>query len=49
MAIVGGGFSGVALATELLRSGDDRRVTLLESGPRLAEASRTARPIPRTC
>src|SRR6187551_2821394 len=35
VAIVGGGFSGVALATELLRTGDGQRVTLLESGPRL--------------
>src|SRR5688572_24613985 len=35
VAIVGGGFSGVALAAELLRIGDGLRATLLESGPRL--------------
>src|SRR5262245_55028782 len=35
VAIVGGGFSGVALAAELLRSGGGLRATLLESGPRL--------------
>ena len=34
VAIVGGGFSGVALAAELLRSGEGPRTTLLESGPR---------------
>ena len=34
VAIVGGGFSGVAVAAELLRSGGGQRITLLESGPR---------------
>ena len=36
VAIVGGGFSGVALAAQLLRGGDGTlRVTLLEAGARL--------------
>lgn len=51
MAIVGGGFSGAALAALLLRSGCGQlRITLLESGTRLARgvAYGTADPVPRT-
>ncbi len=46
VAIVGGGFSGVALAVQLLRRGDARlRITLIESGARLGRGIAYGTPV----